>query len=113
MVLETILYLIAYPPLWQVLILGFVGALLVAMVAIWFERKAVARVQRRIGPYWASPRLGGFMMIVADLIRYLTFLHLNPLTTASRDWVYCTRCHNKVYRYRLWLQARKIAILRD
>jgi NADH-quinone oxidoreductase subunit H len=79
-VLETILYLIAYPPLWQVLILGFVGALLVAMVAIWFERKAVARVQRRIGPYWASPRLGGFMMIVADLIRYATQQVIIPTT---------------------------------
>ena len=48
-----------------------------------------------------------------DLGANLTFLRLNPLTKASRDWVYCSRCHNKVYRYRLWLQARKIAILRD
>jgi NADH-quinone oxidoreductase subunit H len=79
-VLETLLYIIAYPPLWQVLIVGFVGALLVAMVAIWFERKAAARVQRRIGPYWASPRLGGFMTIVADMIRYVTQQVIIPFT---------------------------------
>jgi len=70
-VLETILYIVAYPPLWQLLILGFLGSLVVAMVAIWFERKAAARVQRRIGPYWASPRLGGFINIVADMVRYV------------------------------------------
>jgi NADH:ubiquinone oxidoreductase subunit H len=80
MVLETILYLIAYPPLWQVLIVGFVGGLLLAMVAIWFERKAAARVQRRIGPYWASPRLGGFMNIVADMVRYVTQQVIIPVT---------------------------------
>ena len=70
--LETILYIIAYPPLWQILIVGFAGSLIVAIIAIWFERKATARVQRRIGPYWASPRLGGFMNIVADMVRYIT-----------------------------------------
>ncbi len=80
MVLETILYIIAYPPLWQVLIVGFTGSLLVAMIAIWFERKAAARVQRRIGPYWASPRLGGFMIIVADMIRYVTQAVIIPGT---------------------------------
>ncbi|MDM7275101.1 MAG: NADH-quinone oxidoreductase subunit NuoH [Thermoprotei archaeon] len=71
MILDPILYLIAYPPLWQVLILGFLGSLAVAMVAIWFERKAAARVQRRIGPYWASPALGGFLNIIADMVRYV------------------------------------------
>ncbi|MEM0366536.1 MAG: NADH-quinone oxidoreductase subunit NuoH [Acidilobaceae archaeon] len=71
MVLETLLYIIAYPPLWQVLIVGFLGSLLIAMIAIWFERKTAARVQRRIGPYWASPKLGGFLNIIADMIRYV------------------------------------------
>ncbi|MCS7107057.1 MAG: NADH-quinone oxidoreductase subunit NuoH [Acidilobaceae archaeon] len=71
MVLETILYLIAYPPLWHVLIVGLLGAFFTAVVAIWFERKTAARVQRRIGPYWASPRLGGFLNLIADMIRYI------------------------------------------
>lgn len=80
MVLDTLLYLIAYPPFWQMLIIGFVGALVVAMIAIWFERKAAARVQRRIGPYWASPRLGGFMIIVADMVRYVMQQVIIPST---------------------------------
>lgn len=78
--LETLLYVIAYPPLWQVLIIGFLGALVIAMIAIWFERKAAARVQRRIGPYWASPRLGGFLIIVADMIRYVLQQVIIPST---------------------------------
>ncbi|MCE4616825.1 MAG: NADH-quinone oxidoreductase subunit NuoH [Aeropyrum sp.] len=69
-VLDTVASLIFYPPIWQLLILGFGGALVVAMVAVWFERKAAARVQRRIGPYWASPRLGGLMHLMADMLRY-------------------------------------------
>ncbi|BAA80418.2 NuoH homolog [Aeropyrum pernix K1] len=70
-VLDVLLAIIFYPPIWQLLILGFGGALLIAIVAVWFERKAAARVQRRIGPYWASPRLGGLLHLVADMMRYM------------------------------------------
>lgn len=76
----TLLEIIAYPALWQVLIIGLVGSLVTAVVAIWFERKAAARVQRRIGPYWASPRLGGFINIIADMIRYVTQEVIIPRT---------------------------------
>lgn len=78
--LDVLLEIVAYPPLWQVLIVGLVGSLITAVVAIWFERKAAARVQRRIGPYWASPRLGGFVNIIADMIRYVTQEVIIPRT---------------------------------
>ena len=72
--------LLGWPPIWQVLVLGFIGSLLVAMVSVWFERKAAARVQRRLGPYWASPRLGGFMHVMADMIRYVFQQPIIPRT---------------------------------
>lgn len=87
MVLETLLYIIAYPPLWQVIVIGLLGSFLTAMIAIWFERKAAARVQRRIGPYWASPRLGGFLNLVADMIRYILQEVIIPRTVDKVPFV--------------------------
>ncbi len=67
---EALAAIIGWPPIWQVLIIGFIGSLVVSIFAVWFERKAAARVQRRLGPYWASPRLGGLLHLIADLARY-------------------------------------------
>ncbi len=71
MALDVLASIIGWPPIWQVLVLGFIGSLAAAMLSVWFERKAAARVQRRIGPYWASPRLGGLLHLVADMVRYM------------------------------------------
>ena len=51
---------------------GLGGGLL---VTIWFERKAAARVQMRVGPLHVSPRLGGFLQLVADGLK-VTFQEL-------------------------------------
>jgi len=70
MVVDTLKAILGFPPVWQVLIVGFGFSLGVSVVAVWFERKSAARVQRRLGPYWASPRLGGLLHLVADMLRY-------------------------------------------
>jgi NADH-quinone oxidoreductase subunit H len=77
---EALAALIGWPPVWQVLIIGFIGSLGVSVIAVWFERKAAARVQRRIGPYWASPRLGGLLHLVADMVRYAFQYPIIPRT---------------------------------
>jgi NADH-quinone oxidoreductase subunit H len=43
----------------------------VLLLAVWFERKAAARVQMRVGPYHASPRLGGLLQLVADALKFI------------------------------------------
>ena len=69
-IVDLILSIIFYPPLYQLVLVGLVGALVVVVFIIWFERKATARVQRRLGPYHIAPRLAGLPQLVADLIRY-------------------------------------------
>ncbi len=69
--LDLILDIILWPPLFQLAILpGLAAALIVVMGVIWFERKAAARVQMRVGPLYISPRLGGALQLAADLLRY-------------------------------------------
>lgn len=63
--------ILLWPPVLQVAIFpGFLGALLLVMFVIWFERKAAARVQMRYGPLNISPRLAGLIQVMADLTRY-------------------------------------------
>ncbi|MEB3861393.1 MAG: NADH-quinone oxidoreductase subunit NuoH [Desulfurococcales archaeon] len=69
-IIDLILSIIFYPPIYQLVLVGLTGALVVVIFIIWFERKATARVQRRLGPYHISPRLAGLPQLVADLIRY-------------------------------------------
>lgn len=69
-IIDLILSIIFYPPLYQLVLVGLTGALVVVILIIWFERKATARVQRRLGPYHIAPRLAGLPQLVADLIRY-------------------------------------------
>ncbi len=70
-VLDWIIKILSWPPVLHVLILpGFVAALGAVIFIIWFERKAAARVQMRYGPLNISPRIGGFLQLIADLIRY-------------------------------------------
>jgi len=47
-------------------VLGIFGFL---VVAIWLERKLVARVQWRYGPLYVSKPLGGLLQPVADLFK--------------------------------------------
>lgn len=53
-------------------VLGIFGFL---VVAIWLERKLVARVQWRYGPLYVSRQIGGFLQPVADLLK-LVFTEL-------------------------------------
>ncbi len=69
-VVKLILDIIFYPPIYQLLLVGLVGSLVVVIFILWFERKATARVQRRLGPYHVAPRVAGFPQLVADLVRY-------------------------------------------
>ncbi len=50
---------------------GFLTLLLYLYFIIWFERKITARVQWRIGPKEVSPKLGGILQVLADMLRYL------------------------------------------
>ena len=77
---EVAAAIIGWPPVWQVLVIGFLGSLVIAVLAVWFERKAAARVQRRLGPYWASPRLGGLLHLIADMVRYAFQYPIIPRT---------------------------------
>ncbi|EZQ06980.1 NADH:ubiquinone oxidoreductase subunit H [Candidatus Acidianus copahuensis] len=61
-----------YPSFFDIII--FPGLILFAVIlltAIWFERKAAARVQMRVGPYYASKRSGGFLQLVADALKFV------------------------------------------
>ncbi|ARM77152.1 NADH-quinone oxidoreductase subunit NuoH [Acidianus manzaensis] len=61
-----------YPSFFVVIIfpgLIFTGILL--LTTIWFERKAAAKVQMRIGPYYASKKLGGYLQLVADALKFV------------------------------------------
>ncbi len=75
------------PGLLASLLLGLVfpgvgAALATILFIIWFERKFTARVQRRVGPYYVSPRLHGALQLVADGIR---FLFQEPIIPVSVD----------------------------
>ncbi len=71
---ETIVgVLLARPVLTFVLVL--VALVFILLTAIWAERKMAARVQMRYGPYHISPRLGGWLQLVADGLRF-TFQEL-------------------------------------
>jgi NADH-quinone oxidoreductase subunit H len=50
---------------------GLLTLLLYLYFIIWFERKITARVQWRIGPKDVSPKLGGILQVLADMLRYL------------------------------------------
>ncbi len=56
-------------------VLVLVVLLFVILTAIWAERKIAARVQMRVGPYHISPRIGGWMQLMADGLRF-TFQEL-------------------------------------
>ncbi len=69
--LKLLVDIITWPPLFQLVIApGLVAALVIVIFILWFERKTAARVQMRIGPYHVSPRIGGGLQLIADLVRY-------------------------------------------
>ncbi len=70
-ILDIIIKIITWPPLWQLIVLGLIVPLGVVIFILWFERKTAARVQRRIGPYHVSPKIAGGLQLVADLMRYM------------------------------------------
>ncbi len=48
---------------------GVLGILGFLVVAIWAERKLVARIQWRYGPLYVSKAIGGFLQPIADLVK--------------------------------------------
>ncbi|GAB6147668.1 NADH-quinone oxidoreductase subunit NuoH [Stetteria hydrogenophila] len=72
-IIGWLLGLAFWPPIFQLLLVpGLVTAMILVIIIIWFERKAAARVQMRVGPLYVSPRIGGALQLVADLIRFMT-----------------------------------------
>ena len=70
--METALFRVAVFP-------GFTFAALFATVIIFFERKFLAKMQLRVGPYyagseilWWARSLGGFLQMFADLLKLLS-----------------------------------------
>ncbi|MFQ5940624.1 MAG: NADH-quinone oxidoreductase subunit NuoH [Nitrososphaerales archaeon] len=58
---------------------GFTFAALFAIVLIFFERKFLAKMQLRVGPYhagrevvWWARSLGGFLQMIADLLKLIS-----------------------------------------
>ncbi len=71
-VLGLLKFYILYPSFFVTVIFpGLIFALILLLITIWFERKAAARVQMRIGPYYASKRLGGLLQLVADAVKFV------------------------------------------
>ncbi|MCE4600714.1 MAG: NADH-quinone oxidoreductase subunit NuoH [Desulfurococcales archaeon] len=69
-IVDIIIEIITWPPLWQLIVLGLIAPLAVVIGILWFERKTAGRVQRRFGPLHVSPRIGGAFQLIADLMRY-------------------------------------------
>jgi NADH-quinone oxidoreductase subunit H len=56
-------------PLLQVLILpGLAFILVFAIIAVWFERKFLARAMLRVGPYYCGKR-SGVLQVIADFLK--------------------------------------------
>jgi len=56
-------------PLLQVLILpGLAFILVFAIIAVWFERKFLARAMLRVGPYYCGKR-SGVLQVFADFLK--------------------------------------------
>ncbi|BCS91588.1 NADH-quinone oxidoreductase subunit NuoH [Metallosphaera javensis (ex Sakai et al. 2022)] len=71
-ILFDIRYYILYPSFFAPIILpGLIFTAILLLTTIWFERKAAARVQMRVGPYYASKRLGGYLQLVADALKFV------------------------------------------
>lgn len=71
-ILSLLKFYIFYPSFFVTVIFpGAIFALVFLLFVIWFERKAAARVQMRVGPYYASKRIGGFFQLFADAFKFV------------------------------------------
>ncbi|AAL63579.1 NADH-ubiquinone oxidoreductase subunit [Pyrobaculum aerophilum str. IM2] len=52
-------------------VLMFAVSSVILLTVVWFERKAAARVQMRVGPYHVSPLLGGYLQLLADAFKFI------------------------------------------
>lgn len=72
-------------PLLQVLILpGLAFILVFAIIAVWFERKFLARAMLRVGPYYCGKR-SGVLQVFADFIKLFMKEIIIP---EGIDWVF-------------------------
>ena len=71
-ILNSIEYYFFYPSFFLTVIFpGLIFTLIFLLIAIWVERKFAAIVQLRYGPYDASKRIGGFLQLFADAIKFV------------------------------------------
>ena len=56
-------------PLLQIIVLpGLLWVIVYAIIAVWFERKFLARAMLRVGPYYCGGRFG-WLQLIADFIK--------------------------------------------
>jgi NADH:ubiquinone oxidoreductase subunit H len=74
-------------PLLQILVLpGLAFILIFAIIAVWFERKFLARAMLRVGPYYCGKR-SGLLQVFADFLK-LFFKEI--IIPTKVDWPFFT-----------------------
>lgn len=87
-ILERLVDIILWPPLFYFIIFpGLVFVMIFEIIVIWSERKIAGRVQMRYGPLEISPRLGGALQLMADLIRYALQEVIIPRTVDKLPYI--------------------------
>jgi NADH:ubiquinone oxidoreductase subunit H len=76
------------PPIFVPLIFpGFLTAMAVLVVLIWFERKLTARVQMRYGPLYVLKPLAGIIQMIADLFKFTFTEFIVPKGSDKRVFI--------------------------
>jgi NADH-quinone oxidoreductase subunit H len=71
-VLDEIIYYILRPEFFvPVIFPGLITSMILLLITIWAERKIAAKVQLRFGPLLISPRIGGLLQLIADLLKFV------------------------------------------
>lgn len=84
-IITKLIYYIFYPSFFIPIVFpGLIFSLVTLLIAIWAERKFAAKVQMRFGPLYASKRLGGFLQLIADAVKF-SFAEIIVPNTAIRN----------------------------
>jgi NADH-quinone oxidoreductase subunit H len=86
--LEFIKNLILWPPVFYMLIApGLITMMILLIILIWAERKIAGRIQMRYGPLEISPKIGGAIQLLADLMRYMFQEIIIPRTVDTLPYI--------------------------
>ncbi|MFP3268834.1 MAG: NADH-quinone oxidoreductase subunit H, partial [Desulfurococcales archaeon] len=86
--LEFIKNLILWPPVFYMLIApGLITIMILLIILIWAERKIAGRIQMRYGPLEISPKIGGAIQLLADLMRYMFQEIIIPRTVDTLPYI--------------------------